>query len=137
MPDIKLSDSELLKYAVENGIIDAALLQDKIEMQKRKELLKKHPYSIWEGKNGYWNTYLPYGNGRKLIKKKKRIDIENEVIDYWSEKVLNSFKDRFIIWISRQEKCGRTDNTISKYESDYKRFFQGDKIESKIGRAHV
>ena len=38
MPDIKLSDSELLKYAVENGIIDAALLQDKIEMQKRKEL---------------------------------------------------------------------------------------------------
>ena len=50
MPDIKLSDSELLKYAVENGIIDAALLQDKIEMQKRKELLKKHPYSIWEGK---------------------------------------------------------------------------------------
>ena len=29
MPDIKLSDSELLKYAVENGIIDAALLQDK------------------------------------------------------------------------------------------------------------
>lgn len=130
MPDIKLSDSELLKYAVENGIIDAALLQDKIEMQKRKELLKKHPYSIWEGKNGYWNTYLPYGNGRKLIKKKKRIDIENEVIDYWSEKVLNSFKDRFIIWISRQEKCGRTDNTISKYESDYKRFFQGDKIES-------
>ena len=52
MPDIKLSDSELLKYAVENGIIDAALLQDKIEMQKRNELLAKHLYKIYQGKDG-------------------------------------------------------------------------------------
>ena len=38
MADIKLSDSELLKYAIENGIIDAALVQQKIEMQKKKEM---------------------------------------------------------------------------------------------------
>lgn len=130
MSNISMSDAELLKFAIENGMIDTALVQERIEMQKRKEILDKHPYSIWKGKDEYWHTYLPHGNGRKLIKKKAKVDIENVVIDYWSEKVLNSFKDRFWIWVERQEKCGRSDNTISKYESDYKRFFEGDKIEN-------
>ena len=43
---------ELLKYAVENGIIDLLYVQEQIEMNKRKELLGKHPYKIWEGKDG-------------------------------------------------------------------------------------
>lgn len=125
-----MSDAELLKFAIENGMLDAALVQEKIEMQKREEILEKHPYAIWQGKDEYWRTYLPHGNGRKMIKKKEKAGIENAVIDYWGEKVLNSFKDRFWIWVERQEKCGRSDNTISKYESDYKRFFEGDAIEN-------
>ena len=55
----KLSDLELLKYAVENGMINTALVQEKIEMQKREELLNKHPYKIYQGKDGKWYTYLP------------------------------------------------------------------------------
>ena len=58
MPDTKLSDLELLKYAVENGMINTALVQEKIEMQKREELLNKHPYKIYQGKDGKWYTYL-------------------------------------------------------------------------------
>ena len=38
-----MSDAELLKYAVEHGMIDTKLVQEQVEMQKRKELLKKHP----------------------------------------------------------------------------------------------
>lgn len=43
---------DLLKYAVENGMIDLSYVQEQIEMNKRKELLDKHPYKIWEGKDG-------------------------------------------------------------------------------------
>ena len=39
MSDARMSDAELLKYAVENGMIDAALVQEKIEMQKREKIL--------------------------------------------------------------------------------------------------
>ena len=67
MPDTKLSDLELLKYAVENGMINTALVQEKIEMQKREELLNKHPYKIYQGKDGKWYTYVydstAYWNG--------------------------------------------------------------------------
>lgn len=125
-----MSDAELLKFAIENGMLDTAFVQKQIEMRKRKEILEKHPYSIWKGKDEFWHTYLPHGDGRKPIKKKAKVDIENVVIDYWGAKVLNSFKDRFCLWVERQQKCGRSDNTISKYESDYRRFFEGDKIEN-------
>lgn len=27
-------------------------------MNKRKDMLKKHSYRIWEGKNGKWYTYI-------------------------------------------------------------------------------
>ena len=59
MDNISLSNAELLKYAIENGIINPALVQEQIEMQKRKELLEKHPYKITCGKDGRWSTYLP------------------------------------------------------------------------------
>lgn len=54
----KISDRELLKYALDNGIINVALVQEQANMQKRKEILSKHPYNIWQGKDGYWRTYI-------------------------------------------------------------------------------
>lgn len=32
MSNISMSDAELLKFAIENGMIDTALVQEKIEM---------------------------------------------------------------------------------------------------------
>lgn len=54
-----MSDAELLKYAVEHGMLDAALLQEVIEMQKRNKYLEMHTYKIWYGKDNEWHTYLP------------------------------------------------------------------------------
>ena len=40
MQNISMSDAELLKYAIEHGMIDTTYVQDMIEMQKRKEILE-------------------------------------------------------------------------------------------------
>ena len=40
MQNISMSDAELLKYAIENGMIDTAYVRDMIEMQKRKEIFQ-------------------------------------------------------------------------------------------------
>ena len=42
MHNISMTDAELLKFAIENGMLDTALVQERIEMQKRIELLKMH-----------------------------------------------------------------------------------------------
>lgn len=40
-------------------MINVSDVQEQIKMNKRKELLEKHPYSIWEGSDGNWYTYVP------------------------------------------------------------------------------
>lgn len=124
-------DEELLKYVVENGMIDLSYVQEQIEMRKREEILKKHPYRIWEDKNGYWNTYLPNSNERKRIKKRNKDDLIDIIVTFLKSESHNSFKERYDIWIERQIACGRSDNTIYKYRCDFKRFFLGDEICDK------
>lgn len=124
----------ILQSALDQGIIDLTLVQKKIDMTNKKEILKKHPYEISQWKDGYWHTYIQDGDKRKAIKKKEKADLEKVVIDYWKKNNENNenndtFRDRFNIWMERQRKCGRSDNTIYKYECDYKRFIAGDIIE--------
>ena len=128
---IIVSNDEILKYAVENGIIDFDTIQDKVKMNKRKELLEKHPYAITKGADGFYRTYLPKSDGgRKQIKRKYEEDIIDIVCEYWGGDEIITFNTRFECWKKRQELCGRSNNTISKYESDYKRCISGDLIEN-------
>ena len=85
-----LMDNELLKYAVENGMINVSYVQEQIKMKKRKELLEKHPYKIWEGKDGKWYTYIPDKKRGRILKKRiTREAIENDVIEYWKSEIDN------------------------------------------------
>lgn len=133
MADIQLSDSELLKYAVENGIIDTALVQQKIEMQKRKEILEKHPYKIWEGKDGKWYTYLPdKERGRVLKKRVSRELIENDIIDFFKHEEENkvvTFGNYFFRFIEFKKDIVSS-NTYERYIADHKRFFKGTEFDS-------
>lgn len=72
MKEISMSDTELLKYAIENGMFDTAHVQEQMEMQKRNDLLEKHPYEIWRGKNDNWYTYLLDEKNGRVLKKEKR-----------------------------------------------------------------
>ena len=127
-----MNDQELLKYMQDNNIIDMAYVQEQIEMKKRKDILNKHPYRVWLAQDGYWKTYFPKADGTKrLIKKKKQNDLEDCIIEFYQSNSIDcSFKVRFEDWIERQQKCGRSDNTIYKYQCDYRRFIKGDTLES-------
>ena len=59
-------------------------MQEQIALSKRKELLEKHPFRIWEGRNGSWYTYLPGENSKQILKKRSTTQsIEDFVCDYW------------------------------------------------------
>ena len=104
-----VNDADLLKYAIENGIINADTIRLQIEMNERKRLLEQHPYAITKGADGYYRTYLPKTNGgRTQLKKKNETDLIDAVIKYWKNEQKNSFKCRFEIWVERQRICGRS-----------------------------
>ena len=99
-----MNDNEILKYAIENGMIDLSYVQEKIEMEKRKELLERHPYKIWEGKDGNWYTYLPdEKKGRVLKKRTSENAIVNDVVEYWKSELENpTISEVFHEWNNRR-----------------------------------
>lgn len=132
MYDNRISDAEILRYAVENGIIDVAIVANGAVMNHRNEILKKHPYSIWQASDGYWKTKLKGDDGSKRsIKRRSRKDIEDAIIEFYKEHPLGdkTFRTRFELWVERQRNCARSENTILKYQSDYKRFFADYPLE--------
>lgn len=102
-------------------------------MKEREKILENHPYEIWQGKNGQWYTYLPDEvKGRILKKRNTREKIENIVIKYWKaqqKKEEVTFKFAYDRWVKAHSATFKSDNTLVKYQSDYKRFFKGRKIE--------
>lgn len=126
---------DLLKYIEEKGMIDLAYVQEQIEMKEREKLLSKHPYSISQGKDGKWRTYLPNEDkGRRMIKRNTKEDIEKEVMLYWKQETENpTIKELFYEWIKRkleyQDICR---GTFNRYEADFKKFFENDSCFSDM-----
>lgn len=82
--------NDLLRFIIDNGMIDIDDVQNSMEAMKREEVLKKHPYKIWEGKDGKWYTYLPdEEKGRIQKERKNQKEIEDIVIKYWKDREEN------------------------------------------------
>lgn len=134
MSNVSMTDAELLKFAIENGMIDTALVQEKIEMQKRKEILDKHPYTIWQGKDEKWRTYIPdESKGRKLVKRNTQQAIEEYIIKYWesnSEEETQkrvakeiSLKKIFPDWLNYKQLHTDSTSYTKKITADWKKFY--------------
>lgn len=120
---------ELEKY----GIINKSDVLEQLEKMKTQELLNKHTYEIWQGKDGKWRTYLPdLQKGRRLIKKTKRENVEKEIINYYKKEdqdKVKTFKDCYLHWRSVHDELV-SDNSVYRYETDYKRYFDKTKFEN-------
>lgn len=129
MNSLQSGDLELLKFAIEHGMIDASYVQEQIEMSKREELLKKHPYSIYQIKDGRWSTYIPdIEKGRRIIRKGTRKELEDVIIDYWKTATENpTVSDIFDKWLENKtlykDICT---GSCDRYKRDFKRFFEDD-----------
>lgn len=120
------NQKDLLKFIVDSGMINLSYVQEQIEMNKRKELLEKHPYSIWQGKDGKWYTYLPdKEKGRILKKKSTEKSIEDAVVIYWKAELENpTVKEIFDEWNDRRLRLKKiAESTYCRNQRIFKRFF--------------
>lgn len=118
-----------MQYVLENNIIDLSYVQEKIEMTKRKQMLGKHQYEIWQGKDEAWYTYIPDKEmGRKLKRRTSRKKLEDDIIAYYVAIEENPFiSELFERWNNERYENGEIGkNSYTKYGNDFKRFFQKD-----------
>lgn len=73
MTNIDIPKSEILQYAIDNDMIDSVFIQEQIKMQRNEELLSKHPYKIWEGKDGKWYSYFPDKEKGRVLKNRNSL----------------------------------------------------------------
>lgn len=92
-------------------MIDIGDVQNSMETMKKEELLKKHPYKIWQGKDGKWYTYIPDGEGRKLKKRTTKKAIEDDVVEYLKEEMENpTIEEVFHEWNDRRLELNKISN---------------------------
>lgn len=122
-----------MRFIISNGMIDISDVQNHMETMKREELLKQHPYEIWQSKEGKWYTYLPaQGGGRTLKKRKSKRDLENIVIDYYKNKKEILLKDAFQEWLLQKLEYEEIQKqTSDRYTTDFHRFFDNSDIAQK------
>ena len=125
-----ITDAELLKFALESGIIDRTGIEAKIEMANRQKYLEMHKSKIWSDSSGRWFTYLKSDKGRRLISSNSRDEIENKIIcHYQDETETPTFEAVFYEWHNERLKFNEiSKGTYDKYINDYKRFFQNSKL---------
>ena len=118
------AENDILKFAVENGIIDVDAIRKQIDMNERQKLLAKHTYEIWKGKkNNKWYTYLPdKEKGRVQKERSTRKEIEDCIVEFYKDDLY--LQDVYFQWISNKEKYHEVQpQTIGKYNNNFMRFF--------------
>ena len=114
-------------------MINISDVQNSMEAMRREELLKQHPYEIWQSKDGKWYTYLPAQDGGRVLKKRKfKNDLESIIIDYYKNKKEILLKDIFQEWALQKLEYGDIQKqTFDRYTTDFHRFFDNAYISKK------
>lgn len=129
---------KLFISAVNSGIIDLPTLQKQVEMNERRKYLEQHEQKVWQGKDGFWCTYLPDDTkGRRLIRKTNRKSVDDAIVSYYKEIEFNpSVEYIFKQWINEKLEYEEiTKQTYDRYISDFERFF--DNEHTKLSAARI
>lgn len=125
-----LNNSELLNFAIENGMIDLDTIREKIEMNERKKYLEMHIPKIWKSTDGNWYTFVPdYSkkSERRLVKRSTEEKLEDFLVGFYKEyQEPQTIKKTYYEWIHRKIKFGEiTKQTYDRYEVDFCKYFKG------------
>lgn len=135
-----MEERELLQYALEHGMINVSCIEEQVEMNKRKEILKKYGGCIWYSENeNVWYCHLPdesKPSGRRKVKRKNKSDIENVVCEFYKpiicrdEKKSMTFSQLFADYMEHK-KTQVKPVTIRRMMVDWKKFYQDSDIANK------
>lgn len=122
MKEDNITWQDKLIKIVTNDSLNNGGPQDAQSMISKINAIKNHPYTVSQGSDGFWRTYLPQGeHGRKQIKKRNRDDVIRAIQEYQNQVSLKLS----IIYdqaIAHSREKGRKESTIEQYRKVWKKF---------------
>lgn len=134
--EVRISTVRTLYQELKTGILTSTDIQEQVNMNKKQVLdLHKKMYNYWQGKNGRWYSYLPKEGVEqpkgKQIESVSEEKLNNRILDYYieeekakkeSEVICPTFLEVYAMWRKIKD-LELDDNSIYKYNTDRKRFF--------------
>ena len=120
----------LLKDAINYGIISLDSVHENIMASKREQIRKIHPYAITPPTKdgGRWQTCYKDANGnRKNIKAQTEVELLNKLIPIYSDQMnldKTTFFDLFNEWLEYKKTITDSPNTILRHKQHYKKYLQ-------------
>ncbi|MDO4344120.1 MAG: site-specific integrase [Eubacteriales bacterium] len=106
------------------------------EDMTRKEILKNHKAAISQHKDGRWRTYVPTPSGKPKLKvRTTREKLEDDIVEAYkaiqqAQKQGITFEECYWRWREVHD-LKISNNTIAKYDTDYKRYFEGEAFSER------
>ncbi|MDL2302323.1 tyrosine-type recombinase/integrase [Lachnospiraceae bacterium OttesenSCG-928-D06] len=130
---------ELLKFQLESSNISIEDVQNKIEQMKASQILEKHKkqYTIYQGNDGRFYTYLPDSakkDKRKKLAKRNQKDLEAAIVQYYKEQEeitsgkLLTLRAFYPKWLAYKSLHSATVANIRRLDADWKKYYLTSKI---------
>lgn len=114
-------------------------VQEKMEENERQRLLAKHPYSIFQDKDGRWKTTVKDDtkkSGRRIIARKTEDDLKTELIKYYTteedtlyiQQNLPTLRNMFPEWLSYKAKHSESTSYAKRIKNDWVKYYENDSI---------
>ncbi len=126
-----MANGKSWQMADKYDMIDPAMLQEMIQMAERKKYLED--VHIWQGQNGNWFCKILKDGQKKLVKRKSRKGLEDEIVRIRKdEENRPTVKRVYEEWICKKLEYGEiTESTKDRYQKDYRRFIAGTDLEGR------
>lgn len=131
-----INTEKSLSFAISEGIIDIEQICRAYNVKKKQEYLSLHPNAIYQGKDGKYYTYVGEGRkDRRKVKRTTREALEDYLADYYSAKendpTISEVFNKWIYW-KYNENREISQQTYTKYQNEFKRFFLNNKCAADI-----
>ena len=127
------SSEEILSFLEKNGTIDLRGVEEEMRNARRNKILTRHCYTVYQGKDGRWYSYLPDPvKGRKKIVKPTREKLEDQICAYYESEEDDpigsmTLRRLYPSWLEYKE-LHVTYSTVVRIKKDWQRYYENSKI---------
>lgn len=138
--DISQEQIEVLKNAIDHGILDIDEVRNRNDIMKRKDILIEHKKfcNIWLATDGRWKTKIPDESkktGWRILARTSKENLENGIVDYYTTrekaKATDTLATLFPVWREQQINKGRSTRTIRIHDEHWKKYYQNSDIVNR------
>ena len=123
-------NEKLLAFAIESGILNLDDVKADMNKKQKEDIINKHPYSIWQGKDGRWRTHVSDDTqkpGRKLIVKSTKEKLYEALIKHYSTGAESQDPITLMVlypqWLEYKGMHTQAETYISRIDSDWKKYY--------------